>query len=85
MEKELPTMNASTLERVAASFASHLSLRLETVNREYPVADIPPEGTETLENNLSDGGPTPREYIPVFKELFYAYMMTQYVIVPDKS
>ena len=77
-------MNVSTLEGAAASFVLHLSLNLEAINREYPTADIPSEAIEALVKDPSGVGPTPREYAPVFKELFYAYMATRYVIVPDQ-
>jgi len=82
---ELPTIRASELTSKAASFASDLAGQLDALNQKYPTAELDPQEKEFLEKAFSGNipGPEPKQLIPVFERLFFAYMASRYVIVPD--
>jgi hypothetical protein len=83
---ELPTIRASELASKAASFASDLAAQLDALNQEYPTAEMSPKDKEFLEKTFGGNipGPVPQQFIPVFERLFFAYMASRYVIVPDQ-
>jgi hypothetical protein len=82
---ELPTIRASELAGKAATFAHELAAELDALNLEYPTAEMSPRDKETLEKTFNGNvpGPVPQQFIPVFERLFFAYMASRYVIVPD--
>jgi hypothetical protein len=86
METALPTIRISEVTRRAAEFARNLVAKLEAINEAYPVAHLSPTDQKIFEE-LSRGkpiGPAPSELVPVFERLFFAYMASRYVIVPDR-
>jgi hypothetical protein len=82
---ELPTIRASELAGKATIFANEFAAQLDALNQEYPTADLIPKDKETLAKNFGGKipGPEPKQFIPVFERLFFAYMASRYVIVPD--
>jgi hypothetical protein len=82
---ELPTIRASELAEKATMFAHELAAELDALNEQYPTAVLSPKDKETLEKNFKGNvpGPAPQQFIPVFKRLFFTYMASRYVIVPD--
>jgi hypothetical protein len=82
---ELPTIRASELVSKAASFASDLAGQLDALNQKYPTADLDPQEKEFLEKNFSGNlpGPEPKQFIPVFERLFFTYMASRFVVIPD--
>jgi hypothetical protein len=83
---ELPTITASELAYRAVEFANHLAEKLRDVNQKYPTAVLGPEFNDIMAQARMGTlpGPTPAESIPIFEQLFYAYMASRYVIIPDK-
>jgi hypothetical protein len=83
---ELPIMTISELTDRASAFAGNLATRLEDVNAKYSIADMTPEEQEifakTIRSMSHDQAPS--HFIPVFERLFFAYMASRYVIVPDQ-
>jgi hypothetical protein len=82
---ELPTITASRLAELASNFAQTLAGKLEDINRKYPAAVLDPEFQDIVAQAHAGTlpGPPPAELIPVFEQLFYAYMASRFVIIPD--
>jgi hypothetical protein len=82
---ELPTITASDLASRALSFARDLATRLDALNQAYPTAVLSAPDQAYLEHTCGSTvpGPVPQQYVPVFEELFIAYMASRYVIMPD--
>ena len=82
---ELPTIKASELVDKAASFACELAAQLDALNQEHPTAEMSPKEKEVLEKTFGGNipGPFPQQFIPAFQRLFFTYMASRYVIVPD--
>src|SRR5262245_19267631 len=84
MDAELPTITASELMNRAASFARVLVSTLDTLDEQYPNAEMSPKEKETLKKlSISDFGPSPQQFTPVFERLFLTHMASRFVIVPD--
>jgi hypothetical protein len=84
---ELPSIRASELTGKATTFAYELAAELDALNQQYPTAEMSPKEKEFLEKTFGGNipGPVPQQFIPVFERLFFAYMASRYVIVPDQS
>ena len=82
---ELPTIRAAEFAGKAPIFANDLVAQLDALNQEYPTADLSPKDKETLEKNFSGNvpGPAPHQFISVFERLFFAYMASRFVVIPD--
>jgi hypothetical protein len=82
---ELPTIRASELAGKAASVASDLATRLDALNREYPTAEMSPKEKTFLETTFGGNipSPEPKQFFPVFERLFFAYMASRFVVIPD--
>jgi len=86
MDKLLPTITISELAQRAHNFAHTLAVELEGVNQKYPAAELGPQFQDIVAQAHAGTlpGPTPADSIPMFEQLFYAYMASRYVIVPDQ-
>jgi hypothetical protein len=82
----LPSMKASQATELASRFARHLAAELDGVNRKYPAAELGSEFQDIMAQAHAGTlpGPTPADCVPIFEQLFYTYMASQYVIVPDQ-
>jgi hypothetical protein len=82
---ELPTIRASELAGKAITFAHELVAKLDALNEEHPTAEMSPIDKESLEKTFGGNisGPAPHQFIPIFERLFFTYMASRFVVIPD--
>lgn len=81
----LPTMKVSEVAAKAAEFADILASELEALNQKYPVPQLEQDVKDYLQKTFPGGvsGPNPKDYRGTFELIFWRYIASRCVIIPE--
>jgi len=87
METQIPTITVSEVAGRAEAYAKSLASNLESLNAKFFHAVLDERNQEIFQkfSGNMDLEPMPAQFIPVFERLFFTYMASRYIIVPDHN
>jgi hypothetical protein len=85
METQIPTIRVSEVAARAEGYAKSLASNLEGLNVQFSHPVLDTHGQEIFQkiSGNMDLEPMPAQFIPVFERLFFTYMASRYIIIPD--